>query len=295
MHKLLALNPCIVYRCIIKPTILGYTVILRVYCKKGAHIMDCREIEFLPQKSNERINKAMLVFDPKILFRILAFALHMFGAKRKIIAELVHMPEESVKTTVRVVLRDGFQAFPDRRKSESPSIPKVSLTAKKICVRLDGDWIVVDLNSNIGCLRIPAAHKIQVRSVLLSLMNSGLLSTHETASVLEISDAHCRELARKLACNDVGESLIDKRIGQLQDFSVGPTQKAEIIRQFAARAVTGHSTASDVLTELVNDQTQSALSPRTVRWHISKLGLTSIKKALPELVEVLKKISDAAS
>ena len=96
--------------------------------------MDYREIDFLPQKSNERINKAMLVFDPKVLFRILAFALHMIGAKRKSIAELINMPEESVKTTVRVVLRDGFPAFLDRRKSESPFIPKVSLTAKKIGV-----------------------------------------------------------------------------------------------------------------------------------------------------------------
>ncbi len=261
---------------------------------KGAHIMDCRKIDFSPQKSSERIANALKVFDHKVLFRILIFALHMFGAKRKIIAELVDMPEESAKTTIRIILRDGFQSFLDRRKSEVSSITKYSLTDKRIQVHLDCDFIIIDFNSNIGSLRIPAAHNIQARTILLSLMNSGLLSTNEVASVLKISDAHCRELAKKLADDDVGGSLIDKRIGQLQDFRVGFTQKAEIIRQFTARAVTGHSTASDVLTELVNGQTQSALSPRTVRWHVKKLGLTSIKKTLPELVETLKKTSDAA-
>jgi hypothetical protein len=256
--------------------------------------MDCREIEFSPKKSNDRINKATHIFDPNVLFRILAFALHMFGAKRKIIAELVNMPEESVKTTNRVVVRDGFEAFLDRRKTELPTIAKAQLTSKKITIRLEGDMIVVDLNSNIGSLRIPVAHKIQVRTILLSLMNSGLLLTHETASIIGISDAHCRQLANKLACNDVEDSLIDKRIGQSQDFRAGPTHKAEIIRQFAARAVTGHSIASDVLTEMVNNQTQTALSSRTVRWHINKLGLKSIKNTLPELVEELKKTPGAA-
>jgi len=96
-------------------------------------------------------------------------------------------------------------------------------------------------------------------------------------------------LANRLACDDVDNSLIDKRVGQLQDFKVSTTQKAEIIRQFAARAVTGHSTASDIITALVNDQTQGSLTSRTVRRHMKKFGLTSIKNTLPELANELKK------
>jgi len=257
--------------------------------------MDCREIEFLPQKSEERIRRAMRVFDPKVLYRILAFVLYLLGAKRGVIAALVGMPEESVKTTIRVVFRDGFQAFLDRRRSDVPSVPKASRTTARISVRRDGEWVVVDFDSNAGELRIPAAHKIQVRTVLLSLQNSGLLSTQETSSVLGISDAHCRELASKLASDDVGESLVDKRRGQTQDYRVGPAQKAEIIQQFAARAVTGLSTASDVLAESVNERTQAELSPRTVRWHMNKLGLASIKKTFPKLVKSLKKTPNAAS
>ena len=253
--------------------------------------MDCHKIKFSSKNSNDRLNNAMRVFEPTVLFRILTFAFHVMGAKRKTIAELVNMPEESVKTIIRVIARDGFQAFFDRRKTEIFTTPIAKLPSKTISIRLEGEMIVVDLNSDTGELKIPASHKIQVRTILLTLMNSGLISTHETALLLEISDAHCRQLANKLACNDVGDILIDKRVGQLQDFKVGPNQKAEIIRQFAARAVTGHSISSDVITELVNDQTHASLTSITIRWHMNKFGLTSIKNTLPELVKELKKNS----
>jgi hypothetical protein len=65
--------------------------------------------------------------------------------------------------------------------------------------------------------------------------------------------------------------------------------KAELIQQFAARAVTGYPTSSQALTKIINDTQKTAISPRTVRWHMNKLGLTQIKKTLPELFETLKK------
>jgi len=253
--------------------------------------MDCHEIQFSAKNSNNRIRNAMGVFEPGVLFRVLAFALHMMGAKRKTIAELVNMPEESIKTTIRVIMRDGFQAFFDRRKTELFTTPEDQSTSKKVSIRIEDEMIVVNLNSDMENLKIPVAHKIQARTILLTLTNSGLISAHETALILEISDAHCRQLANKLSYNDVGDILIDKRVGQLQSFKVGPTQKAEIIRQFAARVVTGHSISSDVITDLVNDQTNASLSSRTIRWHMNKFGLTSIKNTLPELVKELKKNS----
>ena len=88
--------------------------------------MDCREIECSPDKSEERINRALQVFPRKLLMRMLAFTLHLLGAKRKDVATLVDMPEESVKTVVRLVLRDGFYALRDRRRSEGPQWPPTS-------------------------------------------------------------------------------------------------------------------------------------------------------------------------
>jgi hypothetical protein len=125
----------------------------------------------------------------------------------------------------------------------------------------------------------------------LSLLNADLLSTPEVATALGLSCGHCRELAGKLSSDDVVDALVDKRQGQQQDYRVGPEKKAEIIQQFAARAVTGQSTSSDVLAQVVNADSEMTLSPRTVRWHMEKLGLERIKKTLPELVRTLKKNS----
>ena len=70
--------------------------------------------------------------------------------------------------------------------------------------------------------------------------------------------------------------------------------KAEIIQQLAARAVTEHPTASDMLAEQVNERTQSRLSARTVRGHIRNLGPADMRNTLPELVETLKKNSSGS-
>jgi len=251
--------------------------------------MDCRQVAFSPEKSQERIQKALRVFPRNLLMRILAFALHLLGARRKEMAALVEIPEESVKTLLRVVLRDGFPALRDRRLSATPPVAVAPPSQPQISARRDHAGWVVEFGNPEETLSIPATHQIQARTVVLSLFNAGTLSAQQCASALGISAAHCRELAGKLASHDVAQSLLDKREGQRRDYRVGPKQKAEIIHQLAARAVTGHSTSSDVLAEQVNERTQAELSARTVRWHIRNLGLTNIRNTLPQLVESLKK------
>lgn len=255
--------------------------------------MDCRHLEFSPTKSEERINRALHVFPKKLLMRLLAFVLHLLGIDRKAVAELVGTPEESVKTVVRLAMRDGFSALRDRRRSEDgpPPIAKASLNPPRIAVSRDGEWHTVEVGTSGNFLRIPVTFRVQARTVLLSFVNAGLLSIAETAAALGIHVAHCRELARKLASHDVEESLIDKRQGQMKDYLVGPEQKAEIIQHLAARAITGQSTSSNVLAEVVKAQTGARVSARTVRWHIQKLGLTHIKMTLSRLVETVKKKS----
>ena len=253
--------------------------------------MDCRDLEFSPIKSEERINRALQVFPRGLLMRLLAFALHLLGLDRKAVAVLVDTPEESVKTAIRLVMRDGFIAFNDRRRSEEPSVAKTSLEAPHIAVKREGEWYVVKLGPIGGFLKIPVSFRIQTRTILLSLVNAGLLLASETATVLGIHVTHCRELARKLASHDVMEALVDKRQGQKRDYRVGPEQKAEIIQQLVARAITGQSTSSAVLAGVVNDQLKAKVAARTVRWHIQKLGLNNIKETLPQLIKLLKKNS----
>jgi hypothetical protein len=257
--------------------------------------MDCRNIEFSPETSAERMERAARVFPPGLLKRIIALVLYLLGAKRGSIAAAVGMPQESVKTALRVILQDGFAALRDRRCSDAPRVAKTVGVPLRISARQEGEWCVVAFGDNANEVRVPATHKIQVRTILLSFFNSGLLSMQETVSVLGVCPAHCRELAANLMLGDVPETLIDKRRGQAHDYRVGPEEKAEIIQQFVARAVTGHSTSSEVLAKFVNERIDVLVSPRTIRWHLNKLGLTSIKKSLPELVATLKKTSDNAA
>lgn len=251
--------------------------------------MDCRTVEFSPEKSQERINKALQVFPQKVLMYIVGFTLHLLGAKRNVIAELAGMPEESVKTMVRRVCHDGFPALRDRRQSKTPPVTSAPPSKPQILVQRDDEGWLIEFGSNENRLSIPVSHRVQARTVVLSLLNAGALSLSQSASVLGICDAHCRELARKLASQDVADVLVDKREGQQQDFLVGPEQKAELIQQLAARAITGHNTSSEVLAEQVSEQTGVSVSARTIRWHIRQLGLSSIPKSLPQLVETLKK------
>ena len=155
--------------------------------------------------------------------------------------------------------------------------------------RREQDRWVLEFGAWEGTVSIPLTHEVQARTLVLSLFNAGALSAQQCAAALGVSAAHCRDLAARLASDDVAHSLLDKRAGQRRDYRVGPRQKAELIQQLAARAITGHSTSSAVLAEQVNEQTQVSVSARTVRWHIHNLGLSDIRTTLPELVETLKK------
>ena len=41
--------------------------------------------------------------------------------------------------------------------------------------------------------------------------------------------------------------------------------------------------------EMSEESVKTTISPRTIRWHMNKLGLMKIKKTLPDLVTALKK------
>jgi hypothetical protein len=251
--------------------------------------MDCRDITFSADKSRDRIDHALRVFPRKLLMRVLAFALHLLGASRKDVAALVDMPEESVKTLLRLVMRDGFPALRDRRCTASAPTPAAASAATAASAHADGDGWSIDLGTRGGALRIPTTHPLQARTLVLSLLNAQLLPTQQCAAALGLSPAHCRALARALAARDVAEALFDKRVGQQGDYRVGPEQKAQLIQQWTARTVTGQSTSSEVLAREVNALTEACLSARTVRWHLQHLGLSAIRDTLPQLVETLKK------
>jgi hypothetical protein len=255
-------------------------------------MMDCQSMVFSPKHSQKRIEKALQILPELVVKKILFFALYLLGARMNAIASLVGMPEESGKTAIVRIQRDGIPALHDRRQSTKTSdihLPPSSLMEPRISVTTeDGNCIITFTDSNQQ-LKISQSHRVHLRSVILSLFQADLISAHTASTTLGITVAHCRDLSAKLAHEGVTEVLVDKRKGQKHDLRVDSQVKAELIQQFAARAITGHSISSQALTEIINGSRETAVSPRTIRWHMNKLGLMDIKKTLPKLVEALKK------
>jgi hypothetical protein len=166
--------------------------------------------------------------------------------------------------------------------------------APSVSTRREGDDYVVELGSPETALRIPVAFRIQARTILLSLINAGLLSTREVAEVLDIHVTHCRELARKLASSDVDEALFDKRQGLKRDYLFTPDIKSELIQQFALNAVSGRPTSGRAISEDLQKRCEIVLSQRSVRLHLGKLGLSRIADSLPALIERGKKTSSSS-
>jgi len=257
--------------------------------------MDCQNLVFSQKQSQKRIEKALHIIPTQVLKKVLFFALHLLGARLNAIAALVEMPEESGKTIISRVMKDGMPAFRDRRQFANADELQIPPSQKQQAFLLIEEGFCAITFGNTGHqLKIPQSHRVHLRSVLLSLLQANLLSVRTVSSVLGITAAHCRELSAKLATDGVTKVLIDKRKGQKQDFLVDQSVKAELILHFAARAVTGKSTSSQALTELINETQKKTISSRTIRWHMNKMGLIKIKKTLPKLVETLKKTPDPA-
>lgn len=257
--------------------------------------MDCQNLAFSTKQSQKRIDKTLCVLPSIVLKKILFFALYLLGAKFKTIASFVEIPEESGKTTIHRVMKDGIDAFTDRRQTAKSDVihvpsPKQQQILHASVLSEDNYCIIIfgDINHQI---KIPLKNRVHLKSVLLSLLQANILPAHTVSSVLGITTAHCHELAARLLNEDLTEVLVDKRKGQKKDFRVDQSIKALLIQEFAARAVTGYSISSNDLTELINVAENTNISPRTIRWHMNKLGLMKIKRTLPELVETLKKKS----
>lgn len=247
---------------------------------------------FSPKHSQNRIEKTLQVLPELVVKKILFFALYLLGAKMNAIALLVGMPEESGKTTINRILKDGIPALRDRRytaKACEPRLPPAPPHESQVSVITEDGYCVITFEESNQQLKILQSHRVHLRSVILSLLQADVITMHTASTTLGITVAHCRDLSEKLLDEGVKEVLIDKRKGQKHDLQVNPQVKAELVQQFAARSIAGYSVSSQSLTEILNDKFETTISPRTVRWHMKKLGLMDIKKTLPTLVESLKK------
>jgi len=253
-------------------------------------VIYCQDLSFDRDLSRDRCARVCAVLGDAVVRRLVAFALYLLGATRSSIGRSLGMAGESVKTLVKTLHRDGLGALEDRRRSHSTFLPPVKTKGVGCAVKHDNSAVTIDLGAR-ALMHLPRRNSVQVRTVLLTLYDAGLVKAKAVADVLDLSQEHVRNLTRRLRREDV-QGLCDGRRGQQHDYRIDAEVKAELIQQYAAHAVSGRPVSSGCITEELNKRKCWNVSARSVRYHISKLGLQSIGKSLPEMVAGLKKTPD---
>jgi len=261
------------------------------YIMEKMPLIDCQNLSSSPLLSENRIDQAQQTLGPAVVQHILCFALYLLGVKRKAIAQLLSIPLETAKSIIKAVNRDGLGALEDRRRRFSTFLPRVEPEPSPITLREEEDYIVVDLGGGGRCLKLSRQDPLQIKIVLLSMLNNGLLLKRRVAEALKVSPSHTTTLARRLG-EEGARSLVDRRQGQKQEYRVPAPVKAELVQQFAVDIITsGQTSGSKISTEL-KERCNILVPARTVRHHLAQMGLREIKQSLPQLLAGVKKTSN---
>ena len=249
--------------------------------------LDPSNVEFSAKASNKRIKKATALFGEGVIKRVVALALYFLGVKRKQISEIVDFPLGTLFTFLTRFNNRGADALSMKRRAGN-----IENTAQCIDVVYNNAGIEsrLDFSATLAKISISEGNSLQHKVLVLSFFKWRLISCTEAAEHLGFSERHVRDLSLKLEKDDV-HGLIDKRQGQQRDYAVTAEVKAELIQQFAFNAITGKATSSQQLCQQVNEACGSDITDRSLRLHINKLGLSTIKRSLCKMVEEFKKNS----
>ncbi len=251
----------------------------------GINKVDCQALSFSPKLSSERLSKAQLIFSEKILQRIICFCLYIFGVRRTEISKVTGLPENTVRTMLKTISRDGFKAFFDRRKKDANRFcvqPDKPVKRKNIQItELDDNYQISIDELDVS---VSKKNKLQLKAMLLTFAENGLISKTYAGKLLDISSAHVGLLVNKMSKNDL-LCLIDKRKGQQQDYVFTPEIKSALTLQYVSNAILGKPTSGTALAADLKERAQIGLSDRSVRTYISKLGLKGIDEKLQQLVK----------
>jgi hypothetical protein len=253
-------------------------------------IINCQALSFSEKLSKDRLDRALASFGANTIRRLLGFALYLLGLNRQDIGNSLDLPPETVKSMIKAIMTGGLGALEDRRRRASTPMPRVCPQPPDVALKQEGAFTVVDLGIPGRQIKLDQGDPLQLRTVLLTMLNSGLLSTQQVAQAIGLTPQHTVALAQQLL-EKGAHSLLDKREGQKQDYSVTPDIKAEIIQQFAVDVITGGATSGLAISDQLKERCQINIPARTVRHHLGKLGLPKIKHSLPQLVAAVKKTS----
>ena len=249
--------------------------------------MNCANLKFSPKLHAQRILQAESLLGENVVHKILGYALFLLGTPRSSISSAIDMPEGSVRSLVLAMNRRGLPALEDQRAKTS-SFKTPSPRMRTPTLEEHDTYLRVNFGVGISSLDIPTSNPLQTRVLLLTLLNSNLLKCSTVAEALNLSPDRTRKLARKLQQQDV-DAISDQRRGQQQDYRFPPEVKAELIQQFVIDIVTHGKVSGEQLSLHLDERCQLTLSPRSILHHVSDLGLSLLKKSLPERLSELKK------
>lgn len=250
--------------------------------------IDCRNLSFSVDLSESRLTKAQLVFGEKVLKRIIVFSLYMLGVRRIEIAQAVKLPENTVRTMLKTISRNGVASLLNRRKKRFEVMEDtVSKLSKKENIEITERNDRYQISINGTDIFILKSNRDQLKAMVLTFAENGLITKIYAGKILNISSSHVGYLINNVTENDLS-CLIDQRKGQQKNFVFTPEIKSELIVQFAVNATTGRSTSSPVLAKDIEQRTSHELSPRSIRFHINSLGLKGKAAQLWELVGLKK-------
>jgi len=253
---------------------------------------DCQRSQLSPKLSKTRVAQAQQLLGPRVVQRLLAFALYLLGAKRSAIGQALNIPTETVKSMIKTINRDGVSGLEDRRCAASRNLE--SQKPAPISCREEDNSLVIDFGIPGRELKIPRNDPLLLKAVIVSMANNRLLAKQEAAQALNVTSSYMSTLARRLH-EEGAASLADKRQGQKHDYRVPAPVKGEIIQQFATDIVCHDQTSSDKISAELKERCGLELSPRTIRHHLSLLGLKPVKHSLPKLIKAVKKTSKVSS
>ncbi|MCK4313074.1 MAG: helix-turn-helix domain-containing protein, partial [Candidatus Cloacimonetes bacterium] len=214
-----------------------------------------------------------------------------FGTSRKTAAESLEISYDTFKSFTERIEQDGLSALLDRRIRHQafPEIKENTVQEiQKVQVKSQDDYLYINLESGSNLFKIPSNNSIQVKTILLTLLDNKLIASNTVSELLDYSPSHIQRLHQKLQNNDVG-LFIDQRQGQQKNLVFNPEIQTQVFQQFIANLVTGRSVSSQELSENLKDRCNIDLPSRTIRYHLEKSRLSKIKKTLPGLLESLKK------
>lgn len=234
------------------------------------------------------MERAFEPFGKGVVQRLLCFALYLLGVNRSVVGRSLGIPPETVKSIIKALNQDGLSALEDRRRRYSTFLPQAVPQQPPIRLRHQQQSVIVDFGGGGRLLSLSREDPLQLRIVLLSMLNGGLLSKQQVAEAIDLTPARTAALARQIT-SEGAASLLDRRKGQQQDYRVTPAVKAELIQQFAVDVITGRRASGEAIAAQLKDRCQITVAARTVRYHLADMGLSKIKHSLPELVAAVKK------